>query len=163
MLSICIHILYKVFPDSAPVAASLRTESVASFLLISAGYYLIRDRFERFAKPWVIGLAICLTVVLSPIRGSWMVTPFLLAFIVNHLQHSPKMFMWILENRFVRLMGLMSFSIYLFQQPVYKHFVQAKGLSLLESTVYLLVAMIISVVSFYFIEKRLRQWLNNNW
>lgn len=162
-LSILIKVLYKAFPEVAPADGFLHTEAAASFLLLSAGYYLVRDKFEHFVQPWMIIVCFLLIVAISSQRGGWIVTPFLLAFCVNHLHKAPSLVLKLLSSWPLRLLGIYSYSIYLWQQPLYKYLVKGKEIDPLFSIFYFFVAIAIGALSFYLIEQKARAWLNNNW
>lgn len=49
--------LYVHNPGLATPLFSIRTETVASFLLLSAGYFLIRNRFDVYVSTWAATLA----------------------------------------------------------------------------------------------------------
>ena len=82
-----------------------------------------------------------------------MLAPFLLAFAVNHAGS-----LWgvkVLELAPVRWLGLISYSVYLWQQPFYRlHLPYKSGLVL---------SLIVGTASFYFFESPIRRWLNANW
>lgn len=162
-VSIAIKVFYKAMPDIAPADGFLHTEAAASFLLISAGYYLIKHKFDPWVKPWMPVLAFVLVVGISSLRGGWIITPFLLAFCVNHLHKVPDFLLSLLSSWPLRLLGIYSYSIYLWQQPLYKHWVKGKDIDLLLSISFFALAIFIGAASFYLIEKKARAWLNNNW
>lgn len=144
-----------------PSISTLRTEAVAAHFLISAGYFLVRHKFSDFVKPSMPVLAffmalLCHTSVCGPVVRA-VISPFLLAFAVNHLDSSPKIVKWILSLSVFRLFGLWSYSIYLWQQPfyVYQDYV-FPGLAFL-------MALTVALCSFYFVENPLRVWLNERW
>lgn len=161
VLSIGIHVVYLKFPLLAPPSGDLGTEVVASHLLISAGYFLLRQRFVRFVQPWMpvgtfLGAMFCYTT-LVPWYGSLLFSPFLLAFTVNHLSETPLLVRRALASPGIRLLGIWSYSIYIWQQPFYKfqdHFPFGGAFA---------AAMLVSLGSFYLFENPVRAWLNKNW
>lgn len=162
-LSIFIRLFYKLNGDSAPVAGALQTEAAASMILISAGYYLIHKRFDVFVRPWMIPVSVGLAFVAASQRGGWLITPFFMAFAVNHLHQAPNIMLTFLSGKVLRFIGILSFSLYLWQQPMYKYFLKGKDYQMWESFLYLGIAFIVSTISFYAIEKRARDWLNKRW
>ena len=161
--SIVIHYSYIKYPQLAPLSNELGTEAVASHLLISSGYFLVREKFVSIVKPWMpitaFGCAIVCYTQVVPWWASMIVSPFLLAFAVNHLSDAPKYFRSVFAFSFIRLLGIWSFSIYIWQQPFYKY----KITFFHSSSGALAMAMIVSLFSFYFFENPIRAWLNKKW
>lgn len=161
VLCILIHILYMKNSSIAPPNYNLRTEVAASHLLLSAGYYLIRHHFVRYVQPWMPLAAVAIAVLCYidfPWWGSVIVSPFMLAFAVNHLSETYKFVRSILSFNILRLMGIWSYSIYLWQQPffVYKDTVFFGGYSIV-------LAIIVGVLSFYYFENPIRAYINKRW
>lgn len=160
-------IVYGRNPDIAPPAFHLRTEVVASFLLISAGYSLIKHKFIKFIPSWLPILAIFLTVIcyspMPPIGGKWLFPPFLLAFAVNHLDLTPRFLRSALCYPLLRLIGVVSYSIYIWQQPLYYYFSKFGYAFYMAGPVLFVTSIIIGMASFYFIENPARRYLNNRW
>ena len=119
VLCILIQVIYRSLPEIAPPGFNLRTEVVASHLMLSAGYFQIRDRIDPYVKPWMVIAAGILAVVCYIPQllewASWTLSPFALAFAVNHLQQLPRWGLAVLNWGPLRLLGLCSFSIYLWQ------------------------------------------------
>lgn len=161
ILSIVIQYTYIKVPTLAPTSGALGTEVVASHLLISAGYFLIRHQFVKIIKPWMpvaaFGAAIACHTNLVPWYSHMIASPFLLAFALNHLSEAPKHILSMLACSGIRLLGIWSFSIYLWQQPFYSlqsHFFPGVAFAM---------AMTVALFSFYFFENPIRSWLNRNW
>jgi len=161
VLAMVIHMIYIKFPAIAPSSGDLGTEVVASHLLISAGYFLVRDRFRRFVRPWMpvvtLPLAACTYLGHTLWWAPMLLSPFLLAFTVNHLADSPAAFTGALAFRPLRLLGIWSYSIYIWQQPFYQfsHRFFPGGA--------FIGAMTTALLSFYLFENPLRAWMNRNW
>jgi peptidoglycan/LPS O-acetylase OafA/YrhL len=161
-LCMVIHLAYIEFPALAPRSgAMLGTEVVASHLLISAGYFLLRQELVPRVKPWMplaafAAAALCYTAF-SPWWSAILCSPFLLAFALNHLGETPVIVRTALAHPLLRLLGIWSFSIYVWQQPFY-HF-----RAMFFPGGALLAALAVSLASFYFFENPLRAWLNRNW
>lgn len=155
------HLVYARFPAIMPQDFEIRTETAASFLLISAGYVLIRDRYQHLIRQWMPVVATLLAATLYLHAAPWwspvIVAPFLLAFAVNHLDRAPAAIHRLLAAAPLRLLGLWSYSIYLWQQPFYIYRAS------FPPGVALLLAMGVSVASFYLFEKPMRTWLNSHW
>lgn len=162
--SVCIIIgfIYIKLGNRAPFWGSLGSEVAASFLLISAGYRLLRERFKNIIPPWLPIFSLLTAIAISQ-SGPWwlhpMASPFLLAIAVNHISESYTWFQHWLSSRVLQIVGIWSFSIYLWQQPFYA----SKSVFIGGSLCALISAMIVSIISFYMIEQPCRTWLNNNW
>ena len=63
--------------------------------------------------------AIACYTKIAPWWASMVLSPFLLAFAVNHLSETPPFFRTLLAFPPLRLLGIWSYSIYLWQQPFY--------------------------------------------
>ena len=161
VLTIAIHVVYIKFPSTAPAYGDLGTEVVASHLLLSAGYFLIRQQFLPLIRPWMpiaafIAAMSCYSSS-APWWSSFIVSPFLLAFCVNHLSETPHFVRRMFGFQWIRLLGIWSYSIYIWQQPFYKF--QKQFLP----GVAFFVAVAVSICSFYLFENPVRAWLNKNW
>lgn len=145
----------------APALFEIRTEAAASHLLLSAGYFLVRERFERLVQPWMPVLALMVSVLAYTAAAPWwaaqIVTPFLLAFAVNHLSRVWGWLRAALAAAPLRLLGLWSYSIYLWQQPFY----QFKGS--FPPGLALICVLAVGAASFYLFENPIRSWLNRRW
>jgi peptidoglycan/LPS O-acetylase OafA/YrhL len=159
--SILVFIVYVKIPRIAPHSSFLGTEVQASYLLFSAAYHLARQHFVALVRPWMplAALAIgfgCYTQ-LSPWWSEPLVAPVLFAFSINHLSESPGFFRTILSARPLRMLGIWSYSLYLWQQPFFKF---QHGLPV---GLPLVLAFLVGIVSFYFFERPIRTWLNRHW
>jgi peptidoglycan/LPS O-acetylase OafA/YrhL len=140
------------------------TECAATALLLSAGYRLHR---RVRVPPWAPVLALVLTpffyLTTTPeatsvqLAAQLAIPPFLLAFAVNHLADSPVWFLNLLRARWLRLLGVISYSVYIWQQPFY-----------LSSHRFpwhtaVLCALLTGLASFYLYENPSRRWLNTHW
>lgn len=161
IVAVGIHVVYYKHASWAPSDYEIRTETAAAFLLISAGYTLMRERFMHFVKPWMPLTAFALVVPCywhgTPGLISVVFPPLLLAFAVNHLGQASAIVHTVLAAAPFRLLGICSYSIYLWQQPFYQfkaHF--PPGIALL-------CALLIGATSFYLLENPVRTWLNRHW
>lgn len=168
VLSIAIHWLYITLPEIAPPSGYwIRTETAAANLLLSAGYCLLRSKTAPFVKPWMPIAAFVLGAAFYSYPFHWMlpmlVSPFLLAFSINHLDKAPSAIRCVLSAGPLRLLGICSYSIYLWQQPfyiyqeTYVHAVDAQRL------VFLAVALGLGTLMFYAFENPARCYLNRVW
>jgi peptidoglycan/LPS O-acetylase OafA/YrhL len=169
-LSIGIHLLYVYVPKTAPRTGGwIKTEAAMSFLMISAGYALISARINSFVKPWmpIVALAISLTFHLKGPSWLWLcqtiLSPFLLAFAVNHLAQTPNFFRNALASPPLRLLGISSYSIYLWQQPFYQYSVNTFNGQFALNSLFLAMAVVVGGVIFYCFENPSRTYLNKVW
>ncbi len=166
--SIMLQYLYLKFPEVASENYSMRTEVAASFLMISAGYFLIKHKFEKFIPWWApivtLFLAfLCYSSYSPHWSAHWSLSPFLLAFTVNHLNLTPDFFKNLLRFLPLRLLGIWSFSIYLWQQPFYYYGTKGGDAFLYAGPVLLIACVLTGAASFYFIENPTRKYLNDKW
>lgn len=155
-----IFVLYAMFPELAPSSGWLGTEIVAVHILASAGYYLVRDRFVSRVRSWMpiaafAAAAICYTPYV-PWWSHVLLTPYLMAFTVNHLKQCSPIVLRLLSASPLRQLGIWSYSIYIWQQPFYVHKAGWPGFALAG-------ALVTALASFYLFEAPLRNWLNETW
>ena len=142
----------------------LRTECAISFVVISAAYRLLRQKWRPLINPWapVIALvlaAICYLVVM-PFWMSFVIPPFLLAFAINHLSEGLPLFQRLLSGKLLRMLGLWSYSIYLWQQPVYEYKWALPGP---DYGLPLIISITLGALSFTIIEFPFRTAINEWW
>lgn len=138
----------------------LRTEVAASFLLVSAAYHQVRGAVARFVRPWMpiaaIGLA---TLAYVPHARWWwgtVVAPIALAFAVNHLAEASRWLRSFLAWSPLRIAGLWSYSLYLWQQPFYMYqFHLPPGTALVG-------VVLAGMASYYLWERPWRLWINSH-
>jgi peptidoglycan/LPS O-acetylase OafA/YrhL len=165
LLVILLHALYYKYPHLTVKNYQIRTEIAASHLLLSAGYCLIKSKFEKYVFSWMPMLAafiafICYTH-LVPSYFAALFSPFLLAFAVNHLDKVPDFIKSILSIRLFRFLGICSYSIYLWQHPFY---LMLNGhMPFLTVMAYLIAALTVGFLSFFLIENPVRKYLNDKW
>jgi peptidoglycan/LPS O-acetylase OafA/YrhL len=158
IMSIMMTSIYSSNPATAPFNFEIRTECAASFLVISAGYSLIKAEYNLLVSPVVpvisLILAVCCYFKWFPSWGVANLAPFLLSFTANHLSEAHEGMIRLLCWLPLRLLGHWSYSIYLWQQPFY----------LRKSSMYpgapLVLAIAVGAASFYLFENPTRQWLN---
>lgn len=145
--------------DGGRLPFLLTTECAAGGLFLSAAYRQICHRvkvpgfapllalFGAFACYWHVG----------PWYLSVTAAPVLLAFSVNHIGESYRWIVRALEWRPLCVLGVLSYSIYLWQQPFYK---EARYFPLHSGVLFAIAA---GALSFYVLEKPTRRWLNAHW
>jgi peptidoglycan/LPS O-acetylase OafA/YrhL len=164
--SILLHYIYTKFPNISPENFFLHTEINASHVLLSAGYFLVKEKFERFVPPWLPIITFFLGIICYtnyvPWYSSWFISPFLLAFTVNHLDLTPKYIKSFLSIGPIRLLGIWSFSIYIWQQPFFIYLRNGESFPY-DNVLLLSISILIGVLSFYFFENPCRKYLNKKW
>ena len=161
--TIAIHIayIYKIFPPPITSEAGLRTECALTHLMLSAAYCQFANKFRQRVEPWMTFMAFCGACLcytkIFPWWSSLLIGPFLLAFVVNHLSETWEAVRDILAHPVFRLLGIWSFSIYLWQQPFYTY------KESFPPGVALCLAIICGLLSFYFVENPIRGYLNRRW
>jgi peptidoglycan/LPS O-acetylase OafA/YrhL len=165
--TIILHYIYLKYPDSSSGLFKLKTEVAASHLFLSSGYFLIKHKFKNYIYSWMPVVAFFLGVLCyfkdAHWTASWMLSPFFFAFAVNHLDMISKSLQQALSNRLLQLLGVYSFSIYLWQQPFYYYGMKFGELFPFAGLVFLFSGIFTGILSFYYIENPIRKYLNNNW
>lgn len=164
LISICICFFYYNNETLAPTRFRIRTESSVSFVFLSAGYSLLKKdlgtNIYHHLLPvlTLFGAFICYLEIM-PGWLSFSLAPILLAYTLNHLHEANRLLRNFLELKIIRLMGIWSFSIYLWQQPLYKFNWKVPG----PPYVSMIIAIIIGILSFYLFEQPIRSWINKRW
>jgi peptidoglycan/LPS O-acetylase OafA/YrhL len=156
LITVMMNIHYT--PDS-PVEHELRTECASTGLLLSAGYYLIKDNLSWHIKPWMPIVVLFAAVLTYSEYFPWytsFLSPFLLSFSINHFAQCYSVIIKFLSFTPLRFVGILSYSIYIWQQLFYKN-INVLG----DMSIFFVVG--VSLVSFYLFESPIRRWLNNNW
>lgn len=121
----------------------------------TAGWMLIRNRSY---SSWLFLAAFLTAAILRLFTNSWVSTcaaPILIAIAVCTIDQAPAIIRRAFENHTVRWLGLISFSLYLWQQPFYKWYVNGGDLgTALAGT------LLCAVASCYFVEIPARNFLN---
>lgn len=127
-------------------------------LLLSAGYRTISN---WKAPAWLPIAALLAALPCYCGIGPWYLeitaVPVLLAFSVNHIADSPRWMITALEWAPLRQLGVLSYSIYLWQQ-IFKH-----SQSEFPFHTAIIAAIVVGCVSYYLFEKPTRTWLNLHW
>lgn len=157
--AVALYYVYTRMPAMSDTSFEIRTEVAASFLLLSAAYFRVRDRVTPWVRPWMPVAAFALACTAYVPNAKWWieagVAPLALAFTVNHLGNAPSLVRRLLAARSVRMLGIWSYSIYLWQQPFFEHKTQLPaGLALSG-------AMLAGMASFYLWENPWRAWINS--
>ena len=147
------------FISGSAVPYGLATECASAGLFLSAGYRNFATRW--IAPPWAalfaLGGALLCYCDFAPWYARFMVGPPLLAFSVNHIQHSWKWAVAAFEWRPLRQLGILSYSIYLWQQIFLTY---RKDFPYHTAVMFALSA---GAISFYLFEQPTITWLNTHW
>lgn len=167
LAAIVLRYVYMNMPEFEGQNFEIRTEVAASHLMLSCGYFLIKHKFEKYVQSWMPVAAFIVAILCfsdyMPWFSSWLLSPFLLAFAVNHLDRIPAFLMSLLSARPLQLLGIWSYSIYLWQQPYFHYGVEHGELFPYAGIAFLFAAILTGTASFYFIENPVRRYLNNKY
>jgi peptidoglycan/LPS O-acetylase OafA/YrhL len=164
VMSILISLYYHATQNYNETFYLLRTESAICFIMFSASYRLYVAKNNPPVWQWMPAITLLLAglcyLVDVPFWMSFTLPPLLLAFSINHLQQAASSFQRVLSFKWLRLLGLWSYSIYLWQQPFYEYkwafpgpdYVVPLGLSLAAG-----------FLSYTYVELPVRTYINNWW
>lgn len=130
--------------------------AAASILLPGVAWLVLRSRsVPQWTALASLLLAIACKIASDQFLGFGLGTLFL-AIAIATLDHSPKLALNILSHRSIRLIGLWSYSLYLWQQPFYK--LHRDGAA--PPIVLLAAVGACALASFYLVERPARRTLN---
>lgn len=168
-LAVLISLLYQLAGDAAPHWKEKGTEEACAPLMLAAGYRLWRARRPVDRHPWLATVATVMAVLPymravaelpSLVKlGLYYGAPFWFAIAVNHLPESVGPLRRVVTFRPLQFVGLWSYSIYLWQQPFYAHQHALPG----GPVVALTLALLVSLASYYYLERPIRNWMNAHW
>jgi peptidoglycan/LPS O-acetylase OafA/YrhL len=172
-LIICFALLYlNGMLDSGVSAWRTHSETASLGLIAAATYNVFREKYgvELGAKAPYLALAALVLACACFAPGRFLdgprfylmtiVAPLLAAFAVNHASQLPQLVLRCFSHPLLRWFGTCSFSIYLWQNPLYS-LVHEQGMG--AKLVALLVAIAIGALSYYAFENPLRIFLNRRW
>ncbi|WP_439405848.1 acyltransferase family protein [Bradyrhizobium sp. DASA03076] len=145
-----------------------RSDVRLSSILVPAALFLSLTLDEKqqlwVASGWIpVGTFFVALVLHTGVFPDWMrytLGTLCLGISVNSLQSAPNFVKVAIESRWLGALGVLSFSIYLWQQP----FALLAGKLSLPFTLPLLgAAVLVGVMSFYFLENPARRLLNRAW
>lgn len=141
----------------------IRTECAVSFVFLSAGYSLLKEQYGFTAPGWLPLLSFFIAIACylndSPDWMVFSIAPIMLAVTVNHLSDAISPMKAILGWQPLRMLGIYSYSIYLWQQPFYLYSKILPG----EKLTGLILALIAGYLSFRVFENPVRSYINNKW
>ena len=135
-----------------------RTDVRLAPVFLSAGLYLLIRKMK--SPPGSLAAACVLVslpiyLLVDPLPLKYIVPTILLAFAVNTIDFAPKAVLGLLSWRPLVGVGMISYSLYLWQQPF---FVVTRGSSLAIAPVF-----VAALLSYWVVEKPVRLWLNERW
>nr|WP_198979988.1 acyltransferase [Herbaspirillum sp. ASV7] len=138
------------------------TAGYGLFLSVLLGLWLQHRAIPRlpgWCYPALLLLALMLNWWSVPFPATVVLGNGALALLLNLLPQAPQLFRRCLSWAPLRQLGLWSFSLYLWQQPLYlEHY--WNGLS---AWIALPLSVLAGIVSYYLVEKPVRQALNQHW
>lgn len=142
------------------------TDVRLSSILIPAAVFLVLR--NRNVPSWLPLAAACAGVLLNtypiPDTLKYSLGTLMLAVAVSTIDYAPRWTLSILSLRALRWIGLMSFSLYLWQQPLYHMAMHSGDIpSIGVRAVYLAVVFVLAYISYTFIENPARRQLNSRW
>ena len=141
----------------------IRTESAIGFIAFSAAYNLFRIKYSIQIHPQLplllLVLALACYVRAAPIWLTFVVSPVFLGVAVNHLVDAAKSMQRLLMFKPLRWLGILSYSIYLWQQIFYKLYYALPG----GAFTGFVLSIAVGAGSFYIFETPLRKAINNRW
>lgn len=168
---VCIYLIsvfvnfynYSIMPSVDFEQSLIRTESAIGFIAFSAAYNLIRIKYSIVVHPLVPGFFLALALVLYikaiPIWFTFLVCPLLLGVAANHLREASGVLRSLLAFAPLQLLGLMSYSIYLWQQIFYKLYYALPGGAITG----FILSIVVGAASFHFFEQPMRGYINQRW
>jgi peptidoglycan/LPS O-acetylase OafA/YrhL len=140
----------------------LRTETRGASILVSFALATYAqqgaDRFPSFIRQWASPTAFLIALLFAglnlPATIFCTVGTLCLAVSVNLVDHSHELVGRLLRDSVLRWFGLVSFSVYLWQQPLY-----AAHVTGLSAAIAAPLALLLGVASFYLIEQPARRML----
>lgn len=165
--ALAFNVLYAAAPPSGASPWSARTECAAFAIIAAAALRLVREthphlplhRLPAFVPILAFILAMACFAIYAHKNLQFMLAPLCLALVINYLDRVPALLREMLSWKPLRWFGQCSFSLYLWQQPVYIE-VSAGRLSMAAG---LVLALALGILSFYLFEDPLRRSLNAAW
>jgi len=140
-----------------------RTESAIVFIMFSAAYNLLKKELSITLNEWLppvfLILAFLCYLSIFPIWLTFIAAPILLGVAVNHLVECAKPIQTLFTFAPLRQLGVLSYSIYLWQQIFYMLYY---ALPFGQVTGFVL-SIVIGAGSFYILETPIRYYINRRW
>jgi peptidoglycan/LPS O-acetylase OafA/YrhL len=156
--------VYSLLPSNHAPGFNLRTE-VASFGIFLSGFLTLAVHQNRItlARWWITPLMLVTGILVHwwsvPDFVRLIIGPAALGLAINGMPSAPGWLLSIFNSRWLRTLGIYSFSLYLWQQPFYQltHF---DGLS---PVLGLMFSLGVGWLAFHLIENPTRTYLNTHW
>jgi len=164
LLSVAINFYhYFTLPLEELKGTFIRTESAIGLIAFSAAYNLmVKEKSIKIHPymPLLLTIAAFLCYIKAvPIWTTFLLCPVMLGVAVNHLTDSAKPIAAVLTLAPLRQLGILSYSVYLWQQIFYRLYYTLPGG---EITGFVL-SIIVGACSFYILENPARRYINNRW
>jgi len=138
---------------------------ISSILLPACAFLLLNGKTISSWVPIASGIGgvlLNLHFVPDPLKYSLGTT--CLAISMATIDHAPAMLLRAMSARLLRVVGVLSFSLYLWQQPLYSLIPEAQAWTGLAARPLLVIAaFVLAVASYRLIEQPARRWLNTHW
>ena len=155
--------LYSWFTDWDYYRIFWRTETRLSAVFVSAALvcWMHETGRRRLVRGWgwvlVCFAALLLQTARVPDLAKYTIGSALLSVAVTHLSEAPDVLRRLLAQRALVWIGVLSYSVYLWQQP----FKELRGV--LNGPACLAGAVLFAAISYYLLESPARRWLNARW
>ncbi|WP_051397213.1 acyltransferase family protein [Bradyrhizobium elkanii] len=143
-----------------------RTDVRAASILISASIYLLLPQFGRIPAYAAILAAIAGILSFSNFLSGYInytAGTIMLAIAVNTIDYSPRLVRQFLASRVFVWFGVLSYSIYLWQEPFYAGVAKLAQLNSFIPAILICAALCCAAISYTFIERPMRVFLNARW
>jgi len=162
--SVAVNLMnFNQLPNEAFTYSLIRTESAIGFIAFSGGYSLLKTELDiklpAYTAPLFLLLAAICYIDALPIWLTFIFGPVFLGVAVNHLVDSSRQFSSLLMFFPLRQLGIMSYSIYLWQQIFYKLYYTLPG----GPVTGFVLSIMVGAGSYYVIENPLRHYINRRW
>jgi len=154
---------YSTMPAQEFYYSLIRTESAIGFISFAAAYNLFKKersiKIHPYAPLLLLLLAFGCYLDAAPIWLTFLLCPVLLGVAVNHLVESAPSIQAALTFAPLRMIGVWSYSIYLWQQILYKLYYVLPG----GATTAFFLSIAIGAASYFLFENPVRKYINQRW
>lgn len=154
---------YSILPAPEFEFSLIRTESAIGFIAFSAAYNLFRKERSITVHPYLPIVCVLISFACyldaAPIWLTFLFGPVLLGVAINHVTESAKPLQVILTFAPLRWLGVLSYSIYLWQQVFYRLYYALPG----KAVTGFILSIVVGAISFYLFEDPVRKHINKRW
>ncbi|OUV23332.1 MAG: hypothetical protein CBC55_01530 [Gammaproteobacteria bacterium TMED95] len=139
-----------------------RTEANLAYLMIAGAYAINKPTLSRrysYLPAFALIAGIFCYTDYAPWFSRTVFPPFLFAFTVAHLNEATHALKSFFNLKVLRLLGMWSFSLYLWQQPFYLY-VKSHDYPVSMSCAGVLISLVVAIASFHLIESPARGFIN---